>query len=60
MCVLTAHAQTRKISIDEIDSLVARRNLQLQAARIDVSDAEGQLQQAKKYANPELQVMHNV
>lgn len=60
VCVLTAHAQTRKISIDEIDSLVARRNLQLQAARIDVSDAEGQLQQAKKYANPELQVMHNV
>lgn len=60
MCVLTAHAQTRKISIDEIDSLVARRNLQLQAARMDVSDAEGQLQQAKKYANPELQVMHNV
>lgn len=53
-------AQSRSMTIDEADSIAVRNNLQLRAVRLDVDAAEGQLAQARKYENPEVQLMHNV
>lgn len=55
-----ATAQNRMMTIEEVDSLAALRNLQLKALHQEVDAAEGQLSQARKYENPEVQVMHNI
>lgn len=60
MSCLLVGAQVRPMTIDEVDSLASRCNLQLEAARFELNAAEGQLVQAKKRDNPELQLMHNV
>lgn len=60
MSCLMAGAQGRLMTIDEVDSIAVQRNLQLKALRLETNAAEGQLSQAKKYENPEVQVMHNV
>ena len=48
------------LTLQQVDSLVAERNLQLKTSLLDVNVAEAQLSQAKKFENPEVQVMHNV
>lgn len=60
MSCLLVGAQVRPMTIDEVDSLASRCNLQLEAARFELNAAEKQLVQAKKRDNPELQLMHNV
>lgn len=60
MSCLLANAQSRLLTIDDVDSIAMRRNLQLEAARMETYAAEGQLAQARKYENPEVQLMHNV
>lgn len=58
--VVNVLAQNRPMTIAEVDSVLARGNLQLKHSRLEIDAAEGQLVQAKKYENPEIQVMHNV
>lgn len=62
MTVLAVHAfaQNRPMTIAEVDSMLCSSNYQLQHSRLDIEAAEGQLAQAKKYENPEIQVLHNV
>ena len=48
------------MTIDEVDSMVTSNNLQLKASLLEVDAAHAQLQQARKYDNPELQLMHNL
>ncbi|MBQ9213598.1 MAG: TolC family protein [Bacteroidales bacterium] len=60
MSVATVLAQDRTMTIAEVDSVLTHSNFQLQQAFLDIDVAEGQLVQAKKYENPEIQVMHNV
>lgn len=60
MSCLMAGAQGRLMTIDEVDSVAVQRNLQLKALRLETNAAEGQLLQANKYENLEVQVMHNV
>lgn len=48
------------LTLQQVDSLVVWQNLQLKVSRLEVDAAEAQLSQAKKYENPEVQVMHNV
>ena len=60
MSFLMASAQGRLMTIAEVDSIVAQRNLQLEASRLEMDAAEGQLAQARKRENPEVQLMHNV
>lgn len=56
----SAGAQDRRMTIDEVDSIVAHRSLQLRVAQLEIEAAKGQLSQAKKFENPEVQLMHNV
>lgn len=58
--ILGVQAQGRKMTIDEVDSLAAQHNLQLKTLQLEVDAAEGQLAQARKYENPEVQLMHNI
>lgn len=58
--VANVFAQSRPMTIAEVDSMLCSRNYQLQHSRLDIEAAEGQLAQAKKYENPEIQVLHNV
>lgn len=58
--ILGVQAQGRKMTIDEVDSLAALHNLQLKNLQLEVDAAEGQLAQARKYENPEVQLMHNI
>lgn len=58
--ILSVQAQGRKMTIDEVDSLAALHNLQLKTLQLEVDAAEGQLAQARKYENPEVQLMHNI
>lgn len=58
--ILGTQAQGRKMTIDEVDSLAAQHNLQLKTLQLEVDAAEGQLAQARKYENPEVQLMHNI
>ena len=60
MSFLMASAQGRLMTIAEVDSIVAQRNLQLEVSRLEMDAAEGQLVQARKRENPEVQLMHNV
>lgn len=60
MTVTAASAQQRVMTMDEVDSLVTSNNLQLKASRLEVDAAHAQLLQARKYDNPELQLMHNL
>lgn len=60
MSFLMASAQGRLMTIAEVDSIVAQRNLQLEASRLEMDAAEGQFVQARKRENPEVQLMHNV
>ena len=60
MSFLMASAQGRLMTIAEVDSIVAQRNLQLEVSRLEMDAAEGQLAQARKRENPEVQLMHNV
>lgn len=60
MTVTAASAQERIMTIDEVNSLVTSNNLQLKASLLEVDAAHAQLQQARKYDNPELQLMHNL
>ena len=58
--LLGVQAQGRRMTIDEVDSLAAQHNLQLKTLQLEVDAAEGQLAQARKYENPEVQLMHNI
>lgn len=58
--LLGVQAQGRRMTIDEVDSLAAQHNLQLKTVQLEVDAAEGQLAQARKYENPEVQLMHNI
>lgn len=58
--ILGTQAQGRKMTIDEVDSLADLHNLQLKTLQLEVDAAEGQLAQARKYENPEVQLMHNI
>lgn len=58
--ILGVQAQGWKMTIDEVDSLAALHNLQLKTLQLEVDAAEGQLAQARKYENPEVQLMHNI
>ena len=58
--VANVFAQSRPMTIAEVDSMLCSRNYQLQHSRLDIEAAEGQLAQAKKYENPEIQMLHNV
>ena len=60
MTLTAARAQERVMTIDEVDSLVTSNNLQLKASLLEVDAAHAQLQQPRKYDNPELQLMHNL
>ena len=60
MSFLMASAQGRLMTISEVDIIVAQRNLQLEVSRLEMDSAEGQLVQARKRENPEVQLMHNV
>lgn len=60
MTAVGAMAQNRPVTLAEVDSMLVRGNLWLRLSRLDIDAAEGQLVQAKKYENPEIQVMHNV
>lgn len=57
---MCATAQNRMMTMEEVDSLAAQCNLQLKALHLEVDAAEGQLSQARKYENPEVQLMHNI
>ena len=54
MSFLMASAQGRLMTIAEVDSIVAQRNLQLEASRLEMDAAEGQFVQARKRENPEV------
>lgn len=58
--LLGVQAQGRRLTIDEVDSLAAQHNLQLKTLQLEVDAAEGQLAQARKYENSEVQLMHNI
>lgn len=58
--LLGVQAQGRRMTIEDVDSLAAQHNLQLKALQLEVDAAEGQLAQARKYENPEVQLMHNI
>ena len=60
MSAMNIYAQSRLMTIDEVDSIAIQRNMMLKASKLDVDIAEGELSQAKKYVNPEVQVMHNI
>lgn len=60
LTLTAARAQERVMTIDEVDSLVTSNNLQLKASLLEVDAARAQLQQACKYDNPELLLMHNL
>lgn len=60
MTLTAAKAQERVMTIDAVDSLVTSNNLQLKASLLEVDATRAQLQQARKYDNPELQLMHNL
>ena len=60
LTLTAARAQERVMTIDEVDSLVTSNNLQLKASLLEVNAARAQLQQARKYDNPEIQLMHNL
>lgn len=60
LTLTAARAQERIMTIDEVDSLVTSNNLKLKASLLEVDAAHAQLQQPRKYDNPELQLMHNL
>ena len=60
LTLTAAKAQERVMTIDEVNSLVTSNNLQLKASLLEMDAAHAQLQQPRKYDNPELQLMHNL
>ena len=60
MTITAARAQQRVMTMDEVDSLVTSNNLQIKTSQLEVDAAHALLEQARKYDNPELQLMHNV
>ena len=50
----------QKLSFRQADSLLVARNHELKSARWDVSAAEGQLAQSRRYDNPTVSMMYNV
>ncbi len=56
----SATAQTRRMTMDEADSIAVNNNLKLKASLLDIDAAEGLWTQAKRLENPEVQLMHNV
>lgn len=50
----------QKLSFRQADSLLVTRNHDLKTARWDVSSAEGQLAQSRRYDNPTVSMMYNV
>lgn len=60
MTVTAASAQQRVMTMDEVDSLVTSNNLQIKTSQLEVDAAHALLEQARKYDNPELQLMHNL
>lgn len=59
MTAVGSMAQNRPVTLAEVDSMLVRGNLWLRHSRLDIDAAEGEYAQAKRYENPELQVMHN-
>lgn len=60
MSLTSAGAQSRRMTIDEVDSITAHQSLRLKASLLEIDAAKGQLKQAKAYENPEVQLTHNV
>lgn len=56
----SAYGQNKCMTMADVDSAVVRHNLQLRTSRLNIDAAEGQLAQARKYENPEVQLMHNI
>lgn len=52
--------RAERLSFSRADSLLAVRNHALRTARLDVTAAEGQLAQSRRYDNPTVEVMYNV
>lgn len=52
--------RAERLSFSEADSLLVMRNPALRSARLDVSAAEGLLEQSRRYDNPTVSVMYNV
>ena len=50
----------QKLSFRQADSLLVARNHELKTARLEVSSAEGQLTQSRRYDNPSVSIMYNV
>lgn len=50
----------QKLSFRQADSLLVARNHDLKTARWDISAAEGQLAQSRRYDNPSVSIMYNV
>ena len=55
-----ALGQSSLLNMQQVDSLLAERNLSLKAERMEIEVAEGQYKQSKLWENPEIQVMHNI
>ena len=53
-------AQAQRLSFRQADSLMVVRSHDLRSARWDVTAAEGQLAQSRRYDNPTMSVMYNV
>lgn len=56
----SAYGQNKCMTMADVDSAVVRHNLQLRTSHLNIDAAEGQLAQARKYENPEVQLMHNI
>lgn len=52
--------RAERLSFSEADSLLVMHNPALRSARLDVSAAEGLLEQSRRYDNPTMGVMYNV
>jgi cobalt-zinc-cadmium efflux system outer membrane protein len=52
--------QAQRLTFREADSLVVARSHDLKSARLDVTAAEGQQAQSKRYDNPTVSMMYNV
>lgn len=55
-----AEAGAISLNFCQADSLLAARNHDLRSARLDITAAEGQLEQSRRYDNPTVSMMYNV
>ncbi len=48
------------LSLDNIDSMVVQNSLSIKSSQLEIESAQAQIQQAKLFENPEVQIMHNI